>query len=104
MEKTYQELCAEIEILKQQAESVRAKEISNAIVEVKRLIKEYGLTANDCGFSAAKSASSSKKLKAVPVKYRHPDNAALTWTGRGKLPKWLAEMEAQGQQRERFLV
>ena len=104
MEKTYQELCAEIEILKQQAEAVRVKEVSSAIAEVRRLIKEYRLNASDCGFPTAKPASLSKKLKAVPVKYRHPDNAAFTWTGRGKLPKWLTEMEAQGRQREEFLA
>ena len=25
----------------------------------------------------------------VAVKYRHPDNSTLTWTGRGRRPKWL---------------
>ena len=104
MEKTYQELCAEIETLKQRAEVARAKEISSAVAEVRRIIKDYGLTANDCGFSAAKSVSASKKAKTVPVKYRHPGNGALTWTGRGKPPKWLAEMEAKGHKRTEFLV
>ncbi len=25
----------------------------------------------------------------VAVKYRHPDDASLTWTGRGRRPRWL---------------
>ena len=25
----------------------------------------------------------------VAVKYRHPDDSAMTWTGRGRRPKWL---------------
>jgi DNA-binding protein H-NS len=27
----------------------------------------------------------------VVVKFRHPENSELTWTGRGKEPKWLQE-------------
>jgi DNA-binding protein H-NS len=25
----------------------------------------------------------------VAVKYRHPDDSSLTWTGRGRRPRWL---------------
>ena len=25
------------------------------------------------------------------AKYRHPDNAALTWSGRGRKPQWFAD-------------
>ena len=32
----------------------------------------------------------------VKVKYRHPDNPALEWTGRGRQPKWVAEWLAAG--------
>ena len=105
MEKSYQELCAEIEALKEKAEAVRAEEVSSAVAEVHRLIKEYHLTASDCGFSGGKrTAKTQKSKKNVPIKYRHPGDALLTWTGRGKSPKWLAELEAAGRKREEFLV
>ncbi len=37
----------------------------------------------------------------APVKYRRGDD---TWTGRGRLPNWLAALEATGQRRDEFLV
>jgi len=33
----------------------------------------------------------------VAVRYRHPSNAALQWTGRGRQPKWVQEWVASGQ-------
>lgn len=41
----------------------------------------------------AKSATAGVK---VPVKYRHPDNGELAWTGRGRKPKWVEEWLAGG--------
>ncbi len=35
--------------------------------------------------------------KVVAVKYRHPDNPALTWSGRGKRPQWVVEALASGK-------
>lgn len=33
----------------------------------------------------------------VAVRYRHPENAELAWTGRGRQPKWVVEWVASGQ-------
>lgn len=38
---------------------------------------------------------------AITVKYRHPTNRSLIWTGRGRRPKWLV---AEGGDVERFRV
>ena len=35
--------------------------------------------------------------KTVVVKYRHPDDPALTWSGRGKRPLWVVEYLATGK-------
>lgn len=40
----------------------------------------------------------------VKVKYRHPENAALEWTGRGRQPKWVAEWMAKGGKMESLAV
>ena len=40
----------------------------------------------------------------VKVKYRHPENAALEWTGRGRQPKWVAEWVAKGGKMESITV
>ena len=39
---------------------------------------------------------------ALPVKFRGPKGEA--WSGRGKLPAWLAEAEKQGRKRDEFKV
>jgi DNA-binding protein H-NS len=33
----------------------------------------------------------------VAAKYRHPENPALTWSGRGKRPLWVNEALASGK-------
>jgi DNA-binding protein H-NS len=38
----------------------------------------------------------------LPVKFRGPKGEA--WTGRGKLPQWLTDVEKQGRNREEFKV
>ena len=39
---------------------------------------------------------------AVAAKFRGPNNEE--WTGRGRLPKWLAALEAEGRNREEFRI
>ncbi len=40
----------------------------------------------------------------VPVKYRHPQDAALEWTGRGRKPKWIEAWLANGGSLDNLLV
>ncbi|CAD2249172.1 H-NS family nucleoid-associated regulatory protein [Xanthomonas arboricola] len=45
-----------------------------------------------------------RKLGKVPPKYRNPANPQEAWTGRGKQPRWLAELTAAGKKVEDFLI
>jgi len=45
-----------------------------------------------------------KQKRTVAVKYRHPVNSALTWTGRGRSPKWVAEWLSSGKKIEQLAV
>ncbi len=36
------------------------------------------------------------KTKVAP-KYRHPEDSSVTWTGRGRKPKWILELLEQGK-------
>lgn len=38
----------------------------------------------------------------VAAKYRGPNGE--TWSGRGRAPRWLADLEAKGQKRDRYAV
>jgi DNA-binding protein H-NS len=38
-----------------------------------------------------------KEKATVAVQYRHPDDATLQWTGRGRQPKWIKEWVDAGK-------
>ena len=54
--------------------------------------------------STGRVAKKARKLGKVPPKYRNPDNPQETWTGRGRQPRWLAALTAEGRQVEEFLI
>jgi len=47
---------------------------------------------------------SGKKKAANPPKYQHPENPDLTWSGRGRQPRWLKEAVEAGQAQDDFLI
>ena len=48
--------------------------------------------------AAAKPAKPAKKAKAASViKFRHPENAAIGWTGHGRKPQWVIDWLAEGK-------
>ena len=51
------------------------------------LAEEAGLTLDDVIGGRRGPAGRSKSSAAV--KYRHPEDSSLTWTGRGRRPRWL---------------
>lgn len=50
---------------------------------------------------AAKSTSAGRK---VAPKYRNPNDATQTWTGRGKAPLWFGALISSGKTREDLLI
>lgn len=62
--------------------------------------------AAEMGFTLSQlMGGPAKKSNTVsPPKYRHPENPALTWAGRGRQPDWLKEAEAAGRSRDDFLI
>lgn len=96
---SYKELLKQREALEQQIAEARQREITEAVRQVRALVAEFGLTAQDV-FPTGKAAKA-KLAKAggkVAPKYRNPATGE-TWTGRGKAPKWI-----EGQDRARFAI
>lgn len=58
------------------------------------------------GFDLNEVIGSVKGTRApVAIKYRDPDNPANTWTGRGRMPRWMvAATKRRGVKKEDFLV
>lgn len=50
-----------------------------------------------------KRAKKGKRAK-VAAKYRDPQNRRNTWSGRGRMPRWLAEKTKRGQSAADFLI
>lgn len=62
--------------------------------------------ASESGFSLDEllSQKSLKKISATIIKYRNPNNQAETWAGRGRKPKWVEQLLAEGKSLEDFAV
>ncbi|MFP4146695.1 MAG: H-NS family nucleoid-associated regulatory protein [Halorhodospira sp.] len=61
--------------------------------EMKQVAQKYGLDLEEIIPAGGKSGSGAKgnsKGNKVPPKYRHPEDPEMTWTGRGRKPKWVA--------------
>ena len=55
--------------------------------------------ARDVGYSLAELVGTETKSFRAPAvaKYRHPENPALTWSGRGRKPQWFVEALEAGK-------
>lgn len=61
--------------------------------------KEIEAFAAERGFSLSELLGESpakKERTPVAVKYKHPSDATLAWTGRGRQPKWVVDFLASG--------
>ena len=74
----------------------------------KKNVKEKMLKlAHESGFELDELFGESRprrKRAPVAIKYKDPKNPKNTWTGRGRMPRWLAEKVEAGQSREKFLI
>ncbi|MGA1349732.1 MAG: H-NS family nucleoid-associated regulatory protein [Burkholderiaceae bacterium] len=118
---SYSEIIQQISDLQKQAERQRKEEYSSVLKNIKKQIAEYGITAEELGFASAASSkrgpkpgpktSKARKPRAkranagvkVPAKYKD-SSTGNTWTGRGKMPKWVSAALASGRSLESMLI
>jgi DNA-binding protein H-NS len=50
------------------------------------------------------AAKARRKYPKVFPKYRNPDNASETWSGRGKKPRWLTAALKAGHSTDEFMI
>jgi DNA-binding protein H-NS len=84
-----QELAQEIE-----SEIVTRRESAKVKVleQMRELAGSIGMTPEELLGAGGKGRAG----KVLP-KYRHPDDASLTWSGRGKRPLWINEVLGAGK-------
>lgn len=95
---TYQDLLKQRDALTLQIEEARKREIADAVAKARALVAEYGLTAQDVFPVGRRARARSGTGVKVAPKYRDPATG-MTWTGRGKAPKWI-----EGKDRAQFLI
>jgi DNA-binding protein H-NS len=78
-----------------------AQEKVNILNEVRAFAKARGYALEELVSKETKAKVAGGKVK---VKYRHPENAALEWTGRGRQPKWVGAWVAAGGKMESLAV
>jgi DNA-binding protein H-NS len=100
--------------LQAQADVLIAKKAQSALDQIRRLMREHGLTTEDVeetakakreakgnsglGIGSRRKASNAIGSKVTP-KFQDPKSGA-TWTGRGRAPAWIAK----AKDRTRFLI
>lgn len=67
-----------------------------AIEEIKKLAASKGLRLDDIIAEFGSKSSGRGKLGPAPIRFRHPSDASLTWSGRGKRPNWMRDALASG--------
>lgn len=62
--------------------------------------------AREMGYSLAELIGVEGKTTRAPAaaKYRHPENPALTWSGRGRKPQWFLDALASGKSAEDLAI
>lgn len=118
------EIQSQIEKLQKQAADIKTREFDKTVKDILAKMQAFGITLKDLQQATGKPRQRRGKPKAAPVKktevkkvarktagkagakvaakYRGPKGE--TWSGRGSMPRWLAELVAQGRTRESFAI
>lgn len=94
----------EIQKLQEEVDS-RLKELrTQALHEIQNLVDRFEIFSCEVKFKENPSMPRRRATAGtkVPMKYRGP-NGEL-WSGRGRAPAWVREIEAKGQTREDYLI
>src|SRR5437899_7661866 len=83
------------EQVKQEIKKREHEDVAKAREQILAIAQSVGIPLKDLigGQARAKASTTAK----VAVRYRHPSDASLQWTGRGRQPKWVQSWVASGQ-------
>jgi len=114
----------QIEKLQKQAADIKTREFDKTVKDILAKMRAFGITLRDLQSAVGKPRQRLGKAKVMPgkktaakkavrkpaaksgvkvaAKYRGPKGE--TWSGRGSMPRWLADLVAQGKSRESFAI
>jgi DNA-binding protein H-NS len=94
------EIKKEIARLQRDADKLKQKTRSKIVSDILRSMKENDLSPEDIAQAFHKTHLKEKVVSTI--RYRHPDGH--TWTGRGRTPIWIKQIESEGRSREDYAV
>jgi DNA-binding protein H-NS len=81
-------------------DSYEARQKQQALTELEAKAQELGFSLSELtGASGLRS-----KRKSAQPKYRHPDDASITWTGKGRQPDWFKKAVMGGVSPDDLLI
>src|SRR5690348_8104320 len=74
--------------------------------QLRALLEKFRLGLPDVENALNRHVSRPSKLKGrrVKPKYRNPEKRSETWTGRGRMPLWMAALVKKGRKPAEFLI
>ena len=96
---------AELSAMELRIERAKADKRNDALVAVRKKVTDF---AKEHGFDIRELFGGRGKVRgkgSVAPKYRDPNNAGNTWTGRGRMPRWMvAATKGNKAKRDDFLI
>ena len=74
-------------------QDIEKRRREDALIEIEKVAQKHGVSMNDLVQPGTAKAQR-------PPKFRHPENPALTWSGRGRRPGWYKEAIKAGAKLE----
>lgn len=91
---------AELRTLQEQVQQTiktrEKEELASAREKILAIAQSVGISLDELIRSKSHGKTRDVKVK-VAVRYRHPADASLQWTGRGRKPKWIQEWVDAGK-------
>jgi DNA-binding protein H-NS len=103
---TTKELQALLKRVPKEINERKQQEKAKLLSDIAQIASKGGYSLGDLIGKAPRSVKGRKarRRKPVAVKYRHPEQANLTWTGRGRKPHWVTKWLEEGKTMETLAV
>ena len=110
---------SQIDKLQKQAADIKVRDFDKTVTEILTKMQVFGITVKDLtstkksrykskvrtqvgATSKGSAATVVRRNGPVAAKFKGPNGE--TWSGRGKVPRWLAALVAQGEPKANFAV
>ncbi|GFO72339.1 DNA-binding protein H-NS [Bathymodiolus japonicus methanotrophic gill symbiont] len=94
------ELQSMIENAESALKNKQASKRKEVFAQIKELAASVGVTVE---IHEAEKKQKRKGIKVAP-KYRNPDDASQTWTGRGVMPRWMRALTEAGHDKSEYSI